>query len=66
MHPLVLRELANEVAKPLELRWFSLEKSRPQGDLRAAFQYLKEAERELEGDFFQGHVVTGHGGMASK
>lgn len=63
MHPLVLRELAYEVA------WVGVvqpgkEKAlqRPQSSLSVP----KGGWKELEGDFFQGHVVTGQGGMASK
>lgn len=33
------------------------------GDLPAAFQYLKGAYKELEGNFLQGSVVIGQGGM---
>ncbi|GAB0184802.1 mitochondrial enolase superfamily member 1 [Grus japonensis] len=38
---------------------FSLEKGRLQGDLIAAFQYLKGPTGKLERDCFQGRVVTG-------
>jgi len=47
-----------------ELGLFSLENRRLQGDLTAAFQYLKEPTRKLERDFFQGPVAIGQGVMA--
>lgn len=52
--------------KLLVLELFSLEKKRLWGDLRAAFEYIKWMPGELEGGFFQGHVVTGQGRMALK
>lgn len=41
----------------LLLLLFSLEKRRPQEELRTVFQYLKEVTGEMEIDFLQVHVV---------
>jgi len=42
----------------------SLEKTRLQGDLRAACQYLKGAYKKAVKGLLQGHVGTGQGVMA--
>ncbi|GAB0177844.1 hypothetical protein GRJ2_000249700 [Grus japonensis] len=47
-----------------ELGLFSLEKRRLQGDLIAAFRYLKGPTGKLERDCLSGNVVIGHGVMA--
>ncbi|GAB0180302.1 mitochondrial enolase superfamily member 1 [Grus japonensis] len=44
-----------------ELKLFSLEKKRLQGDLIAAFQYLKGPTGKMERDCLSGSVVTGQG-----
>jgi len=47
-----------------ELGLYSLEKRGLQGDLRAAFQYLKGPTGRMERNLLQGCVVIGQGGMA--
>lgn len=50
--------------RPRDLGLFSLEKRRFQRDLRAGFQYLKGAYKNLEMDFLQRHVVIRQGVVA--
>ncbi|GAB0181475.1 hypothetical protein GRJ2_000612800 [Grus japonensis] len=49
-----------------ELGLFSLEKRRLQGDLIAAFQYLKGPTGKMGRDCLSGSVVTGQGGNGFK
>ncbi|GAB0184877.1 hypothetical protein GRJ2_000953000 [Grus japonensis] len=61
----LLEQVQKRVTKMIRgLEHLSLEKRRLQGDLIAAFQYLKGPTGNLERDCLQGHGVTGQGVMA--